>query len=129
MYVNVGVLVFTVTCNVLGRVKLSTVGFVCHWRREFFSGWNVCERACSRHPSLEDNTVQCGALTCSSHRSTYSSSQLSSLEATRVPIKHICRFSVCYADLDPQYIILKHLFLHIYFLFKPFLIIVLLEYL
>lgn len=51
----------------------------------FFSGRNVCERACLRHPSLAHNTVQSGALTCSPHRSTYSSSELSSLGVTRVP--------------------------------------------
>lgn len=49
MYVYVGVLVFTDTCCVLGRVELSTVGFVWHWRIVvFFFLAGMCVRESSR---------------------------------------------------------------------------------
>lgn len=69
-------------CFILGCLLWSRVVSLWHGRRvEGFSGWNVCEGDCQRHPSLEDKAVQCRVLTRSLHRSTYSSTNVSALEA------------------------------------------------
>lgn len=84
-------------CCMLGCLYCTELGWF-GTRGKGFSGWNVCERDCQRHPSLEHNAVQSGVLTRSLRRSAYSSTDLSALDVSKASVLTDSDGCVIYTD-------------------------------